>query len=202
MLVIETNSTNFASNASFCEPFMAQSASVAREYVDYVSRSFVALVKSHGTALALTSAMDPDAAFMRKHIYPACDRSMVAGKVTYSLNLGKLDVLAQAYGVATCRDWLEKTAFKMGAVEKPVLTAQQRGTVVISGRREGREIVINQRRVLTQSTLGRLYHQYPARIYVDGAPISESVYRKMFEVKPAAPVDLPDEATLADLPTG
>lgn len=50
----------------------------------------------------------------------------------------------------------------------------------------GRRVRLEQRRILNHSSLGKLFNQWPARIYVDGQFVPEAVY--MREVHEAAPL--------------
>ena len=46
--------------------------------------------------------------------------------------------------------------------------------------RDGQKIVLDQQRVLKFSSKGKMFHQFPARIYVDGKFYPEAVYKEMF----------------------
>lgn len=87
---------------------------------------------------------------------------------------------ARKYGDEVAVQWFYKTNEKLGAVEQPELHLDSGGNVVVSGKRDGKAIRMEQQRIINVSPLGLPFHQFPARIYVDGKFYPEAAYKKAF----------------------
>jgi len=105
-----------------------------------------------------------------------------AGRVKYYLQLDEafLDKKSKEYGEQAALNWFYKTNEKMGDVDNVELGEPGTDMVVIATR-EGKKIKLSQQSVLKQSKNGVLFHQFPARIYVDRQFVPEAEYIKMFK---------------------
>ncbi len=87
---------------------------------------------------------------------------------------------AEKYGEHAALDWFHKTGAKLGELEDATLLGASGGDVSVNGLRAGRQVSMQQQRILKASPKGKLFHQFPARIYVDGKFTPEADYIRMF----------------------
>lgn len=80
----------------------------------------------------------------------------------------------------TVKAWFDKIDAKMGELEDATVTHLAGADFEIYGTREGRKVYIVQQMILNVSPRGRLFNQFPARIYLDGKFISAAKYAKAF----------------------
>lgn len=100
-------------------------------------------------------------------------------KYGYFLNPTRLEKNAAEYAQAQVDAWRAKIAAKMGELESAkVEWFSQSGQFTITGTRGGKQVAIQQTRVMKTSSRGLLFHQFPARIYVDGKFTSEAAYKR------------------------
>lgn len=98
------------------------------------------------------------------------------------LNPKRLARHCREFGLASALEWFEKTGVKLGEIESPQLLHDDGGELIVVGSREGIEIRMVQRCVTNQSPLGKLFNQYPARIYLDGSFITEAAYKERYRL--------------------
>lgn len=171
--------------------FEAQAPTIIQNYVDYIKASYEEQVTKRGPALALSNIWDDDRFFLKESIHPVCDATLDATKPhrnvvsAWTLNADKLLKVATAFGYAAALDWFNKTNSKLGALELPNLLVSRGGFVEITGTRAGKAIRMSQQQVLKRSKLGRLFYQYPARIYIDEKFTPEREYIKQFDLPKA-----------------
>lgn len=76
--------------------------------------------------------------------------------------------------------WANKVQAKMGELDDATVHYVSGTAFRITGTRGGRKVTIEQHMIINVSRLGRLFNQWPSRIYVDGQFTSEAKYKKMF----------------------
>jgi hypothetical protein len=86
---------------------------------------------------------------------------------------------ANKYGDDVATQWFYKTSEKLGKLEDAEVVADSGGHVIVRGKRNGKAIEMRQQRILKCSSKGVLFHQFPARIYVDGKFITEAAYAEL-----------------------
>lgn len=98
----------------------------------------------------------------------------------YTLNSAKLEENAAKYAKAQVAAWENKIQAKMGELEAAEVNYfdANGGYFTITGVRAGKKVAINQTRILKSSCRGLLFHQFPARIYVEGKFMSEAAYKR------------------------
>jgi hypothetical protein len=97
------------------------------------------------------------------------------------LDVEYLDKYAHRYGIDTATIWYGKMASKIGAATQvSVVRNQLSSNVSIFGEINGQKVEIDQQIVFGRSCRGRHYHQFPARIYVDGKFTTEAAFAKAF----------------------
>jgi hypothetical protein len=99
---------------------------------------------------------------------------------TKSLNEAKLTRVSEEYAQQVVEAWVGKIEEKIGELETGTVHRMDGVSFRITGTRAGRNVEIEQQMILNVSGQGTLFHQFPARIYVDRKFISAAAYKKMF----------------------
>ena len=104
-------------------------------------------------------------------------------KIPYKIHEEKLDKNADEYGERVAIEWYEKINLKVGGLSRVSTTRPRGGDIKIVGYIDGDKIVVDQQRIINVSSRGTLFHQFPARIYLNEKFISEAKYKKLLLVK-------------------
>jgi hypothetical protein len=156
---------------------------IAQGYIDFVRRVFAENTRSFGPTLK-GIFNSTSAANFRETIRPNLKRGPHLqpwlNDGAWLIDEAKLIENASAYAEAVCVAWLDKINAKIGAVTDVQCHRLDGVSFAITGRRDGRNIHIQQQIILNVSSNGKLFNQFPARISVDGKAISEAQYKKMF----------------------
>ncbi len=102
-------------------------------------------------------------------VRPCCERSggnRVGG--TYSLNDDKLAAFAAKLSDLLADEVLAKVNAKVGQLENAQAVRVGGANFVINGMKGERMVQIVQNQIINVSVKGKLFNQYPSRIYVDG----------------------------------
>lgn len=102
------------------------------------------------------------------------------------LNTARLEADAVQYADEVAQAWQIKIEAKLGELESGTVHHMDGVAFRIVGTRGGHAVEIEQTMILNVSSRGTLFHQFPARIYVDGKFKSEAAYKKMFQAAEAA----------------
>lgn len=107
--------------------------------------------------------------------------SMPAHNATLAWVLDESRLLerARAYADAVVESWEGKIQGKLGELEGAEVHAMTGLAFTITGTRAGRRVRIEQTCIINVSPLGKLFNQFPARIYLDGKFTSEAAFRKL-----------------------
>lgn len=96
-----------------------------------------------------------------------------------ALNPNAVKAAAEKYADMVEESMKDKIMVKAGDLQNPQVQALNGFTFVITGEYNGQKVSIEQTMILNVSSLGTLFNQFPARIYVDGKFKSEAAYKKM-----------------------
>ena len=97
------------------------------------------------------------------------------------VRMDKLAAAAKQYGEKTALGWYWKMATKLGKATCVTTVANpQYVTIRVEGIVDGRLVVVNQDIVYKVSSKGTPFHQFPARIYVDGQFTTEAEFAERF----------------------
>jgi hypothetical protein len=99
---------------------------------------------------------------------------------TMTINEVLLKASAEKYGMESALEWFYKTNGKLGELTHATLINDDGGRVHVKGERNGKKIEIVQQRIINVSPLGKAFHQFPSRIYVEGKFVTELAYQKLF----------------------
>jgi hypothetical protein len=97
-------------------------------------------------------------------VRPCCDRTDEG----YSLNEGRLVSFAAEFAKELAEDVLVKVEAKVGALTNPEVHRVRGADFIITGSKNERAVLIEQNQIINVSSRGKLFNQYPSRIYVDG----------------------------------
>jgi hypothetical protein len=166
-------------NETLRSSFEAQAPEIAADFEAQFRRTYAyQLEKWEGKIPAYPAAGHPSYMVIRGMLAPVCD--VMVGK-SLQLNEAKLKKVANDAADKAAVEWFYKTNEKLGAIDNPTLVRDQGGNVIIEGERAGKKVRMVQQRILKSSPLGRLFNQFPARIYVDGQFVTEAAYKGMFK---------------------
>ena len=170
--------------------FEAQAPELEKEYYDWIVRVFeYQNEKFNGNIPAYPSATKTDKNLynlIRYTLSQYCDVVKPEGAKPwdndYFLRLNKTTLAKKAkeYAEEAAVEWFYKTNRKLGKLEDAELLRDSGGDVVVRGTRDGKKIELNQQRILKTSVNGILFHQFPARLYVDSKFVTEAAYKKLF----------------------
>lgn len=73
--------------------------------------------------------------------------------------------------------WSWKLLKKIGGMTDPKVLSLSSWEFEITGKKDGKHVLIKQSVTFNRSRLGRLFYQFPARIYLDGTFISEKDFQ-------------------------
>ncbi len=96
-----------------------------------------------------------------------------------TLNESTLAAKAQTWAEEAAVEWAAKIEAKLADVQDAELHGGG-DQFTITAVRAGRQIRIEQQRIIQVSSKGRLFNQWPSRIYVDGKFYAEAAYKKLF----------------------
>lgn len=101
------------------------------------------------------------------------------------LDVAKATAHAEAWAATELQAACDKLIAKVGNLKHVKISgAPERGTFILVGHHPNYATVrVQQARVLKSSAKGTIFNQWPARIYVDGKPVSEAAY-KLISLRP------------------
>ena len=172
------------------ETLLAQAPKFSADYVEYFTNFYNNNVEELGRRW-LSNAYDGRRDRWNHVIVRCFDGDMKNLRTEMgAFNPAKLQKLADEYGEQMATKWANKLECKLENVEGVEMRNAGRGSFTFTGRREGKAIRVEQQTVTKVSNRGTWFHQFPARIYVDGKFTSEKAYKEMFATvadKAAAP---------------
>lgn len=164
---------------------------IADGYVRFITYRFEAIVKAlPGQRLsalkirAVNRNLEQDWVLVRNYVKETVTNGQVVG---CTLNVEAVQRMALKTAQESIDDLVAKLDGKLGdhLVSVDVKRAQGDGFLLLSGELEnGSTVVVEQNKILNVSSKGVLYHQWPARIKVDGKPVSEAAFKKLLTTQP------------------
>ena len=170
-------------NQALRDQFLAQAPALAAEWDAYVRRVFAHYAEKFGDGASVPAKLFPNADWRVRLTDDQADQQAVVNQViakhcdrhegepaTYTLNAAKLAEEAEAYGLAVAMQWFRKTNGKLGALIDAKLHEDRGGDVRVTGTKDdGASVNMVQQRIIKWAPKARrAYHQFPARIYVNG----------------------------------
>lgn len=163
---------------------------IRREYNTLVERFGPTMKNESGQSVYNSSYYS----IWKESVRPCCQSNKVAGdlrgkETTYTLNDAAIAARGEAYALATIEAWEAKISAKMGELTEAECRRMDGQRFLITGKRGDLAVSIEQDMIVNVSVKGKLFNQFPARIYVDGKFTSEAKYKKLPAVAPAAAAD-------------
>jgi hypothetical protein len=112
-------------------------------------------------------------------VRPCCDRSTNRMDADYSLSEDRLATFADRLANDMADDVLAKVNVKVGQLDTSVVTLVSGANFLINGSKNGRGVSIEQNQIINVSVKGKLFNQYPSRIYVDGKFMSAAKFAQI-----------------------
>jgi hypothetical protein len=119
----------------------------------------------------------------RETVRPCCDFKPV-GRLSsfdgeYTLSEEKLAMFSARTGEAFADEVVAKVNAKIGELEDGEAAWVHGGSFTITGTKNGKKVRIDQHQIVNCSVKGKLFNQYPSRIYVDGKFTSAAAFKKI-----------------------
>ena len=112
-------------------------------------------------------------------VRPCCDRSSTRMDATYSLNEERLARFVAVVSEEFAAEVLAKVDAKVGELTNGKATLISGANFNVVGQKNGHNISIEQNQIINVSVKGKLFNQFPARIYVDGKFTPASKFAKI-----------------------
>jgi hypothetical protein len=117
-------------------------------------------------------------------IRPLCTRTDEGGvgrKVHhYTLDPARVAAYADKRATESVLAWEGKLAAKMGELEGATVAYLHGNVFAVNGTKQGHAVRVEQDMIINVSSKGKLFNQFPARLYVDGKFTSAAAYAKKF----------------------
>lgn len=165
------------------QAFEALKPALVERYIEQVRNSFAYIVGKYGpTVRGVFNSTDVHnwSQLVSPNVNRVSENGFVRANSEVYLDEVKLAINAQHYADAAAQAWRDKIDAKIGDLENVSIKKWSGCNFLISGHRNGKAVAIDQNIVTKASPRGRLFNQFPARIYVDGKFTSESKYKKLF----------------------
>ena len=149
-------------------------------YSTQVRNTFAYLVGSFGETM--TGIYNSRSVHVWKNtVQPVTRSERIDGRTfRYSIDDERLAKHAGEYADAVVESWAGKIEAKLEELDEATTRYLSGTSFEITGERAGRKIRIEQNMIVNVSTKGKVFNQFPARIYVDGQFMSEAKYKKLF----------------------
>ena len=113
-------------------------------------------------------------------IRPCCEStSNIPSQNEYLLSETRLDRFANACAQEMADDVLGKVDSKVGEMSDAIVHRVGGANFQIAGMKGDRKVFIEQTQILNVSSKGKLFNQFPSRIYVDGKFTSAANFAKI-----------------------
>lgn len=182
-------------NQALRAQFMAQAPALAAEWDAYVRRVFKFYAEKFGDGASVPADLFPGRDWRVRLTDEQADQQAVVNQIvakhsdrvegeaaSYVLNAEKLAAEAKVYGETVAMQWFYKTNGKLGALTDAKLHEDRGGNVSVTGSKDdGRAVRMEQTRIIKWAPVARrAYHQFPARIYLDGKFTPFADYAKTY----------------------
>ncbi|MDD5150378.1 MAG: hypothetical protein PHC28_07815 [Flavobacterium sp.] len=159
---------------------------LAKEYQKQLRYTYEGLVESFGISMKGIYASGYSELF-KTTIKPICDYSKDVLKPNdpnpYIINEDKLEKFSIKLAQDSILQWKAKIIKKIGNIKNIHCENINSTSFYITGEFNEYYIKIEQQMIVNISSKGKLFNQFPARIYVDGKKISESKYKQLIKTE-------------------
>ena len=164
----------------FQNAFDAYAPALATDFVAYHIRVITRLIaKYEGKLFGLGNSSDADGgAYRNSRSYIEYDGNRT-NSLANGVNLTRLQKDADEYARFAIESFVAKLTKKLAALTGVEVKRADGATFVITGMLGERRVRVEQTQVFKVSSKGTPFHQWPARIYVDGKFTSEAAFKKL-----------------------
>lgn len=148
------------------------------QVTDSIRATFAHLVKTFGENMKGV-ANSRQYHVWRETIRPCCDLNGNRVDSAYSLNEERLAKFVAILSAEMADEVLAKVDAKVGELENPGVVRVSGANFLITGTKCDMNVVIEQNQIINVSVKGKLFNQYPSRIYVDGKFMSAAKFAKI-----------------------
>lgn len=106
--------------------------------------------------------------FWKYSVSVCCDRSNHFATADYILNAEKVALFAAQMAVEMANEVLAKVNAKVAELQNANVVLVSGANFVITGTKNDQNVRIEQNQIINVSVKGKLFNQYPSRIYVNG----------------------------------
>ena len=175
-----TSQSNFVLEFMHCEISrdywrLKMNTTLKAELIEVFAKQITTSVRFHFANITKIFGADAKGVANSRHyrmwsetVRPCCDRSNNRMDGTYSLNEQRLDKFAADLASDMADEVLGKVDAKVGELTNPNVIRVSGANFVIIGTKNDRAVRIEQNQIINVSSKGKLFNQYPSRIYVDG----------------------------------
>lgn len=182
-------------NQALRDQFMAQAPRLAAEWDAYVRRVFKHYAEKFGDGASVPADLFPGRDWRARLTDEEKDQQAVVNQIVakhsdrvegetvhYVLNATTLAAEAEKYGVAVAMQWFRKTNGKLGELADAKLHEDRGGNVSVTGTKaDGAMVNMEQQSIIKWAPVARrAFHQFPARIYLNGKFTPFSAYAKTY----------------------
>lgn len=97
----------------------------------------------------------------------------------FELNMAKVEARSRKAAEEAALAWYHKAVAKLGDVSDAAVSGAG-ARIRIAGKRAGRVVILDQEMIVNVSVKGKLFNQFPARLYVDGKFVPAGEYAAVF----------------------
>jgi endo-1,4-beta-mannosidase len=97
----------------------------------------------------------------------------------YTLSSERLDAFSAKIAEEMAVEVLQKVSQKVGELDDAEVLHVGSANFTITGKKKGHAVKIEQQQIVNVSSKGKLFNQYPSRIYVDGKFTSAAKFGKI-----------------------
>ena len=168
----------------FATAFDAYAPTLAADFVRYHTNVITRLIEKYeGNLRGLTNMGTADgAAYRNSREFIAYENptSMMITRKAVGVDAARLQKAGDEYAEAVLAEFVGKLSRKLaGVTEVKVVRADANGTFIITGKLGDALVSIEQQKIWKVSSKGLFFHQWPARIYVDGKFTPEAAFKKI-----------------------
>jgi hypothetical protein len=182
-------------NPALREQFMAQAPALAEAYERHIRHVFALYLKRFGIGDLIPANLFPAKGHRltdEERNQQAVVYSVISGHAErvegaftgYRLDEAELALQATKYGEEVAMQWFFKTNRKLGELTSAKLVKDSFGYVTVTGEKDGCKVLLRQQVVSKWAPVARkVYHQFPALLYVDGKSTPEAAYADRFKTE-------------------
>jgi hypothetical protein len=164
------------------EALLRYAPQLERDYKDFVIRQFSAMQADLGSGLIGVYSSRRWSPTFRSISCDLHQDIVDAGRSSvWSIDSSKLGKSAKQYGERVALEWYGKLREKLGELDDVTASEPGQGVITVKGHHGADEVVVEQQPIINVSSRGLLFHQFPARMYVNGKYHSEADYKRLVQ---------------------